>query len=127
MSDNLLPRAKTIRIALGSDRPATDIHAHINSSPAGADVQVDGTYVGTTPLDVILVHALHSWCKGDRKQREEPMAQQTAAPAIVNAWSSKSTVLFFRGGSYTPVFDELTTFDLPVEGAIPPVRTESFQ
>lgn len=55
------------------------------------------------------------------------MAQQTAAPAIVNSWSSKSTVPFFRVRTYTPVFDELTTFDLPVEGVIPPVRTESFQ
>jgi len=51
------------------------------------------------------------------------MAQQTArkmaeAP-VVNAWSTKSTVPFFRIGNYAPVFDELTTFDLPVEGAIP--------
>jgi carotenoid cleavage dioxygenase len=46
------------------------------------------------------------------------MAQ--AAPAIVQAWSSQSTVPFFRVGNYAPVFDELTTFDLPVEGAIPP-------
>lgn len=48
------------------------------------------------------------------------MAQQTAAPAIVNAWSSNSTVPFFRVGNYTLVFGELTTFDLPVDGAIPP-------
>ena len=52
------------------------------------------------------------------------MAQQTAqkmaeAP-IVNAWSTKSTVPFFRIGNYAPVFAELTTFDLPVAGAIPP-------
>ena len=52
-------------------------------------------------------------------QGEEPKAQQAAAPAIINAWSSKSTVSFFRVGNYTPVFDELTTVDLPVEGAIP--------
>jgi carotenoid cleavage dioxygenase-like enzyme len=45
------------------------------------------------------------------------MAQ--AAPAIVQAWSSQSTVPFFRVGNYAPVFDELTTSDLPVEGAIP--------
>ena len=48
------------------------------------------------------------------------MAQQTAEAPIVNAWSTKSTVPFFRIGDYAPVFDELTTFDLPVEGAIPP-------
>ena len=45
---------------------------------------------------------------------------QTAKPSIVNAWSTKSSVPFFRVGNYAPVFDELTTFDLPVEGAIPP-------
>ena len=48
------------------------------------------------------------------------MAQQTAAPAIVNAWCSKSTVPFFRVRNYTAVLDELTKFDLPVERAIPP-------
>ena len=48
------------------------------------------------------------------------MAQQVAEAPIVNAWSTKSTVPFFRVGNYAPVFDELTTFDLPVEGAIPP-------
>lgn len=48
------------------------------------------------------------------------MAQQTAAPARVNAWCSKSTVPFFRVGNYTVVLDELTKFDLPVERAIPP-------
>jgi carotenoid cleavage dioxygenase-like enzyme len=47
------------------------------------------------------------------------MSQQAAEPAIVNAWSTKSTVPFFRVGNYAPVFDELTNFDLPVEGAIP--------
>ena len=47
------------------------------------------------------------------------MAQQTAAPAIVNPWSSTSTVPFFRVGNYAPVFNELTTFDLPVGRAIP--------
>ena len=47
------------------------------------------------------------------------MAQPAAAPAIANAWSSKSTVPFFRVGNFTPVFDELTTFDLPVARAIP--------
>lgn len=51
------------------------------------------------------------------------MAQ--AAPAIVQAWSSQSTVPFFRVGNYAPVFDELTTFDPPVEGAIPQARRTS--
>jgi carotenoid cleavage dioxygenase-like enzyme len=46
------------------------------------------------------------------------MAPETAP--IVNAWSTESPVPFFRIGNYAPVFDELTTFDLPVEGAIPP-------
>ena len=52
------------------------------------------------------------------------MAQQTAQKmaeaTIVYAWSTKSTMPSFRIGDYSPVFDELTTFDLPVEGAIPP-------
>ena len=48
------------------------------------------------------------------------MGQQAAAPAIVKVWSSKSTLPFFRVGNYAPGFDELTTFDLPVEGATPP-------
>ncbi len=47
------------------------------------------------------------------------MAQQAAEAPLVNAWSAKSAVPFFRVGNYAPVFDELTTFDLPVEGAIP--------
>ena len=41
----------------------------------------------------------------------------SGGPALVNAWSAKSAVPFFRVGNYAPVFDELTTFDLPVEGA----------
>jgi carotenoid cleavage dioxygenase-like enzyme len=48
------------------------------------------------------------------------VAPQAAEAPIVNAWSTKSPVPFFRVGNYAPVFDELTTFDLPVEGAIPP-------
>jgi carotenoid cleavage dioxygenase-like enzyme len=32
----------------------------------------------------------------------------------------ETDVPFFRTGSYAPVADELTTFDLPVDGAIPP-------
>src|SRR5580658_5659322 len=47
------------------------------------------------------------------------MAVQASEAPIVNAWSTKSTDSFFRVGNYAPVFDELTTFDLPVEGAIP--------
>ena len=42
------------------------------------------------------------------------------APAIVQAWSSHSTVPFFRVGNYAPAFDELITPDPPVEGALPP-------
>ena len=48
------------------------------------------------------------------------MGPRAAETPIVNAWSTKSTVPFFRVGNYAPVFDELTTFDLPFEGAIPP-------
>jgi carotenoid cleavage dioxygenase-like enzyme len=34
--------------------------------------------------------------------------------------SAETVVPFFRTGNYAPVADELTAFDLPVEGAIPP-------
>ena len=48
------------------------------------------------------------------------MGPQAAEAPIVHARSTKSTVPFFRVGNYAPVFDELTAFDLPVEGGIPP-------
>ncbi|HYL97453.1 MAG TPA: hypothetical protein VEZ90_00750, partial [Blastocatellia bacterium] len=38
---------------------------------------------------------------------------------LVHPWSAKSAVPFFWVGKYAPVSDELTAFDLPVEGAIP--------
>jgi carotenoid cleavage dioxygenase len=48
------------------------------------------------------------------------MSPQVAeAPPLAHAWSAKSAVPFFRVGNYAPVSDELTTFDLPVVGAIP--------
>ncbi len=47
------------------------------------------------------------------------MGPQAAEAPIVNAWSTESPVPFFRVGNYAPVSDELTTFDLPVDGAIP--------
>lgn len=34
--------------------------------------------------------------------------------------TTETSVPFFRQGNYAPVADELTAFDLPVEGAIPP-------
>jgi carotenoid cleavage dioxygenase-like enzyme len=48
------------------------------------------------------------------------METQAADAPLVHAWSAKSAVPFFRVGNYAPISDELTTFDLPVEGAIPP-------
>jgi carotenoid cleavage dioxygenase-like enzyme len=47
------------------------------------------------------------------------MGPQAAEAPIVNAWSAESPVPFFHVGNYAPVSDEVTTFDLPVEGAIP--------
>src|SRR5580700_2139679 len=47
------------------------------------------------------------------------MGPQAAEAPIVSAWSTESPVPFFRVGNYAPVSDELTTFDLPVDGAIP--------
>jgi uncharacterized protein (TIGR03118 family) len=40
-------------------RSATNIHAHISSIPAGADIQVDGAYVGATPSDIELTCCWH--------------------------------------------------------------------
>jgi carotenoid cleavage dioxygenase-like enzyme len=57
-------------------------------------------------------------CPPPHPVHSAPQAK-AAEPAIVNAWSTKSTVPFFRVGNYAPVLDELTTFDLPVDGAIP--------
>jgi len=45
--------------SLWSPRSATDIHAHITSTPAGADIQVDGAYVGATPADIDLTCCWH--------------------------------------------------------------------
>ena len=52
-------------------------------------------------------------------KEEESMGPQAGEAPIVNAWSTESPIRFFRVGNYAPVSDELTTFDLPVEGAIP--------
>ena len=45
--------------SLWSPRSSTDIHAHISSTPAGADIQVDGAYVGATPADIDLTCCWH--------------------------------------------------------------------
>ena len=42
-----------------SSRSGSDIHAHFSSTPSGADVQMDGAYVGTTPLDIDLPCCFH--------------------------------------------------------------------
>jgi len=45
--------------SLSSPRTATDIHAHISSTSAGADIQVDGVFVGATPSDIDLTCCWH--------------------------------------------------------------------
>jgi len=40
-------------------RSAPNIHAHISSTPAGADIQVDGAFVGATPSDIDLTCCWH--------------------------------------------------------------------
>ena len=45
--------------SLESTRSTAEIHAHIKSTPAGADILVDGIYVGTTPLDIDLTCCFH--------------------------------------------------------------------
>jgi len=45
--------------SLWSPGSTADIHAHISSTPAGAEIQVDGAYVGATPSDVDLTCCWH--------------------------------------------------------------------
>jgi hypothetical protein len=40
-------------------RSTSKMHAHIRSTPAGADIFVDNGYVGTTPLDIDLTCCWH--------------------------------------------------------------------
>jgi len=40
-------------------RSTSKMHAHIRSTPAGADILVDNGYVGTTPLDIDLICCWH--------------------------------------------------------------------
>ena len=42
-----------------SPRSTRKMHAHIRSTPAGADILVDNGYVGTTPLDIDLICCWH--------------------------------------------------------------------
>jgi carotenoid cleavage dioxygenase len=58
--------------------------------------------------------------KGSKYARRAKYGTTSGRGPIVNAWSAKSTVPFFRVGNYAPVFDALTTLDPPGEGAIPP-------
>lgn len=44
---------------LDSPRSTPKIHARIRSTPGGADIFVDGTYLGTTPLTVDLACCFH--------------------------------------------------------------------
>jgi uncharacterized protein (TIGR03118 family) len=46
-------------ISLWTPRSGTDMHTHISSTPAAADIQVDGEYVGATPLDIDLTCCFH--------------------------------------------------------------------
>lgn len=51
--------ARVTEPQLDSPRSTTEIHARIRSTPSGADILVDGTYVGTTPLDIGLTCCFH--------------------------------------------------------------------
>jgi uncharacterized protein (TIGR03118 family) len=53
------PEDRVEEASLWSPRSSTDIHAHISSTPAGADIQVDGAYVGATPADIDLTCCWH--------------------------------------------------------------------
>jgi uncharacterized protein (TIGR03118 family) len=46
-------------ISLRTARSGTDIHAHISSTPAAADIHVDGEYVGAAPLNIDLTCCFH--------------------------------------------------------------------
>src|SRR5258708_1498113 len=50
---------RSIKASLWSANFTPNIHAHINSIPGGADIQVDGAYVGTTPSDIDLTCCWH--------------------------------------------------------------------
>ena len=43
----------------GQQRSTSEIHARIKSIPTGADIKVDGAYVGTTPLEIELTCCFH--------------------------------------------------------------------
>jgi CRISPR/Cas system-associated exonuclease Cas4 (RecB family) len=45
-------------VKIGDGSPSA-IRAHISSAPAGADIQVDGAYVGVTPSDIDLTCCWH--------------------------------------------------------------------
>jgi uncharacterized protein (TIGR03118 family) len=45
--------------SLRSPGSPTEIHAHIKSTPPGADIQVDGAFVGATPSDIDLTCCWH--------------------------------------------------------------------
>jgi PEGA domain len=56
----------TVAIALtmgpaffGQQGSTSKIHARITSIPTGADIKVDGAYVGTTPLEIELTCCFH--------------------------------------------------------------------
>ena len=51
--------ARVTEPKLDSPQSATEIHAHIRSTPSAADIFVDGTYVGKTPLDIGLTCCFH--------------------------------------------------------------------
>jgi PEGA domain len=49
----------SIKASLWSPKSTVSIHAHINSIPAGADIQVDEAYVAATPSDIDLACCWH--------------------------------------------------------------------
>ena len=44
---------------LHSPASGSDIHAHFSSTPSGADIRVDGAYMGNTSLDIDLPCCFH--------------------------------------------------------------------
>jgi hypothetical protein len=50
---------QSIKASLWPANSTANIHARINSIPAGADIQVDGAYVGVTPSDIDLSCCWH--------------------------------------------------------------------
>ncbi|MEO8815536.1 MAG: carotenoid oxygenase family protein [Mycobacterium sp.] len=77
---------------------------------------------GTAPLPELLTSLLDKarllGLAQSAEAAESTRRQRSSRPEI-NAVSAQTVFPFFRTANYAPVLDELTAFDLPVQGSIP--------